>query len=55
MDSYAIFHPDTRLQTPNSSFWIPKHNLFREIVIFYANHSMGVQNDKFEVRRYKSG
>ena len=25
MDSYAILHPDTRLQTPNSSFWIPQN------------------------------
>ena len=24
MDSYGIFHPDTHLQTPNSSFWTPK-------------------------------
>ena len=23
MDSYGVFHPDTRLQTPNSSFWSP--------------------------------
>ena len=24
MDSYSISHPDTHLQTPNSSFWTPK-------------------------------
>ena len=28
MDSYGIFHPDTRLQTPNSSLWIPKTSNF---------------------------
>ena len=28
MDSYGIFHPDTRLQTPNSSFWThTKHQI----------------------------
>ena len=28
MDSYGIFHPDTHLQTPNSSFWTPKTSNF---------------------------
>ena len=27
MDSYGIFHPDTHLQTQNSSFWVPKHQI----------------------------
>ena len=27
MDSYSIFHPDTHLQTQNSSFWTPKHQI----------------------------
>ena len=28
MDSYGIFHPDTHLQTQNSSFWTPKTSNF---------------------------
>ena len=32
MDSYGIFHPDTHLQTPNSSFWTPNR------MIFVKNH-----------------
>ena len=28
MDSCGIFHPDTHLQTPNSSFWTPKTSNF---------------------------
>ena len=27
MDSYGMFHPDTHLQTQNSSFWTPKHQI----------------------------
>ena len=26
MDSYRIFHPDTRLRTPTSQIWTPNHS-----------------------------
>ena len=34
MDSYGIYHPDTHLQTPNSSFWTPKTSNLLGLVVW---------------------
>ena len=39
MDSYGIFHPDTHLQTPNSSFWTPKTSNLTKLKISLLTYS----------------
>ena len=54
MDSYRIFHADTHLRTPNSSFWTRKTSNSMKIMEL-GNSEFGRRGPEFGRRGRQSG